>query len=316
MKVGYIGGFWATNIGNSFYNLGALYLLKKVFGKENVYFIPDPPQWMWNVKKNYDFISKIDLDVVFISGPCFNQNIGKVYKEIFDNLTKKNIGIAFISSGAAEYTLEETDYVKDFLSDYRVEFIMTRDEKTYELYKNMNIKVFNGLCTSMFLNDEVKSIPIIKDENYNVFNFSKLSEPIIYKVNDKFLIKKRYLKKFQNSLDGLKIIRTNNSMFSRFKKFLFDRDNVYYSDLPYGYISILKNANLVFSDRVHTCACALIMGSKAMYVKSSKRSMDGRNNLFNRIGAKDIFNKPVGLDFDYINFEKKEMEKFLLEYFK
>ena len=56
MKIGYIAGFWATNIGNSFYNLGALYLLKKIFGEQNVFFIPDPPQWLWNVNNEYDFI--------------------------------------------------------------------------------------------------------------------------------------------------------------------------------------------------------------------------------------------------------------------
>jgi hypothetical protein len=39
MKIGYIGGFWATNIGNSFYDLGVLHLLEKLYGKENVYFI-------------------------------------------------------------------------------------------------------------------------------------------------------------------------------------------------------------------------------------------------------------------------------------
>ena len=58
------------------------------------------------------------------------------------------------------------------------------------------------------------------------------------------------------------------------------------------------------------------MGSKAMYVRSSKRSLDGRNNLFNRIGAGDIFDKPISLDFDYINSEKNKMENFLIEYFK
>ena len=28
-KVGYVGGFWASNIGNSFYNIGAIHILKK-----------------------------------------------------------------------------------------------------------------------------------------------------------------------------------------------------------------------------------------------------------------------------------------------
>ncbi len=318
MKIGYIAGFWATNIGNSFYNLGALYLLKKIFGEQNVFFIPDPPQWLWNVNNEYDFISKLDLDIVFISGPCLDHRfLKKIYKKIFDNLTKNNTKIVFISAGAGTYSSTEKNDNEDFLNDYKIELIMTRDENTYNLYKNTKIKTFNGLCTSMFLNNAVNTAPVINKQEYNIFNFSKSDEPIIEKVEHKYVVKKKkFFQKFQNTLDGLKVIRTNNSMFNRFKQIVYDRDNIYYSDLPWGYISILKNANLVFSDRVHTCACALIMGSKAMYVRSSKRSLDGRYSLFNRIGAGDIFDKPISLNFDYINSEKNKMEIFLTEYFK
>ena len=40
-KVAYIGGCWSTNIGNAFFNLGADYVLKQVFGDENVYMVAD-----------------------------------------------------------------------------------------------------------------------------------------------------------------------------------------------------------------------------------------------------------------------------------
>jgi hypothetical protein len=314
MKIGYIGGFWATNIGNSFYNLGALYLLKEVYGEDNVYFIPDPPQWMWKVDNNYDFISNINLDMVFISGPCLNYSISRVYKRIFDNFKKNNIKIAFISTGASEYTQEESIFVKNFLSEYQIEFIMTRDEETYNLYKDSKFKTFNGLCTSMFLNDAVKVIPVNNNKQYIVFNFAKFQEPIITKENDKYILtKKSIFSGFQKTLDNLKVIRTNNSMFCRLKYILFDRDNIYYSDLPYGYISILKHSNLVFSDRVHTCACTLIMGGKAMYIKGSKRSHDGRNNLFKRIKVDSIYEEPTSLDFDYINQEKEKMKTYLMK---
>ena len=314
MKIGYIGGFWATNIGNSFYNLGAIYLLENIYGKENVYFTPDPPQWMWKVNNNYDFISNIDLDLVFISGPCLNYSIERVYKKIFDSFKKNNIKIAFISTGASEYTKEESEFVNHFLEQYEIEFMMTRDEETYNLYKNYKFDTYNGLCTSMFLNDAVNVIPMNKKEEYNVFNFAKFKEPIIENRDGEYNIaEKSIFTSFQKSLDDLKVIRTNNSMFCRLKYILFDRDSIYYSDLPYGYISILKHSNLVFSDRVHTCACTLIMGGKAMYVKGSKRSHDGRNNLFKRIGVHKIYNKPVSLNFEYINQEKEKMINYLME---
>jgi hypothetical protein len=312
MKVGYIGGFWATNIGNSFYNLGAKYLLNEVYGKENVYFIPDPPQWMWKVKNNYDFISNVDLDLIFISGPCLNYEIENVYKEIFDNFKENNIKIAFISVGTSNYTKDESSFVQKFLNNYEIEFMLTRDEETYELYKNCSFLTYNGLCTSMFLNDAVNVIPMKDKEDYSVMNFSIFTEPNIENIDGEYIFSKRKPFQFQKLLDNKKIIRINNTMFCRFKQAIFNRDNIYYSDLPYGYISILKHANIVFSDRVHTCAGTLIMGGKAMYIKGSKRSHDGRNNLFKRIKVNAIHEKPISLDFAYINEEKNKMVEYLL----
>lgn len=57
--VGYIGGSWASNIGNSFYNLGAIWFLKEIFGEDNVFFIPDSP--IINHQKNS---SRLSLGVI------------------------------------------------------------------------------------------------------------------------------------------------------------------------------------------------------------------------------------------------------------
>ena len=311
MKVGYIGGFWASNIGNSFYNLGALYLLKEVYGKDNVYFIPDPPCWMWKVKNHYDFISNVDLDLIFISGPCLNYDILDIYKPIFNSFKKNNTKIAFISTGASNYTEDEAKFVKNFLSQYDVQFMSTRDEETYSLYKDCTFPVYNGLCTSMFLNDAVNVIPMNSHEEYNVMNFAFLSEPFIGNIGNTYSVEKRRFFNFQKTLDGLKVVRTNNDIFTRVKYKLFNRDNIYYSDLPYGYLSILKHSNKVFSDRVHTCAATLIFGGKAMYIKGSKRSHDGRNNLFKRIKADSIYTEPTSLNFEFIKKEKDDMRIFI-----
>jgi hypothetical protein len=159
----------------------------------------------------------------------------------------------------------------------------------------------------MFLNDAVNIIPINNNEKYNVSNFSFFHEPFIKKENNSYIVTKRRFFQFQKKLLNKKIIRPNNSMFSRIKYFLFNRSNIYYSDLPYGYLSIFKHADNVFSDRVHSCAATLILGGKAMYIKGSKRSCDGRNNLFKRIKAESIYKMPTSLNFQYINKEKKKM---------
>ncbi len=322
MKIGYIGGFWATNIGNSFYNLGSLYLLKKVFGENDVYFIPDPPQEYWStIKNDYKWIQNLDLDLFIITGPSFNKMHIDVFKDIFDVLKSKNKKIAYLSVSASDYTEEEADLVSKFLNNYPVEFIMTRDEITYNLYKDkVNTKIFNGICTSMFLNDAV-NVPKVNDD-YIVSNFSYFKEPYIEYKNNSWIHKHSFLPSFQNTINGYKVVRPNNSFFiTKFPKLhkgglIFNRENIYYSDLPYGYLSILKSAKKVFSDRVHTCAAALILGGEAMYIKGTKRSGDGRKNLFARIGLNDIFNKPIKLDFELIAKEKESMEFFLNDYKK
>ena len=50
-KVAYVGGYWGTNIGNAFFNIGADYVLKKVFGDENVKIIMDQPGYIQSFSK-------------------------------------------------------------------------------------------------------------------------------------------------------------------------------------------------------------------------------------------------------------------------
>lgn len=80
---------------------------------------------------------------------------------------------------------------------------------------------------------------------------------------------------------------------------------MYHSDLPFGYLSLIKSAKYIFSDRVHTCAAGLILGNQCMYIKGQKRSRDGRSNLFFRLGVDDIFDRPTTLNMAYIESEKK-----------
>ena len=314
MKVGYIGGHWSTNIGNSFYNIGAMHILKKVYGKENVTLIPDPPQIYWpSIKNDFDLIAQLELDLIIISGPILGVNLIDVYSDRFEKITRQNCSIGFISAGAVLYSSEEADKVSSFLNKYDIEFVFTRDTKTYNLYKSkLNTNVYDGLCTSMFLNDAL--IIDRLSEEYIVYNFPYLNEPIINNYGGKWIINNRKLhQSFQKSLFECPIVRLHtrpyipNIKFIKSNRLVFTRENMYYSDLPYGYLSIIKSSKYVFSDRVHTNAAGLILGSKCMYIERNIRSRDNRKSLFIRLGLEDIFSKPVSLDFDYVESEKNKM---------
>ena len=45
-----------------------------------------------------------------------------------------------------------------------------------------------------------------------------------------------------------------------------------------------------------------------MYIKGQKRSKDGRNNIFLRLGLPEIYDKPVLLNMPYIESEKIKMK--------
>lgn len=314
MNIGYIGGFWSSNIGNSFYNIGMLWLLKSLHGDRNIHFLPDPPQVNWPTLKNdYDFISKVNIDLYIISGPVLGYGISQMYSRIFDEISKKGGRIGFVSAGALEYTENEAQFVSKFLNSYNVSFVFTRDAETFKLYCNkLKSFVYDGLCTSMFLNDAICP-PKINDD-YVVTNFNFWHEPVIKNVNDSWIIENNLFSKRQDHISGLPVVRLQsagivpNFRFFRTSKFLYTRPNMYYSDLPYGYLSILRSSKLVFSDRVHTCAAGLIFGAECMYIKGQRRSRDGRNNIFSRLGLHEIFNKPVVLDIPFIELEKKKMK--------
>ena len=76
-------------------------------------------------------------------------------------------------------------------------------------------------------------------------------------------------------------------------------------------MSIYKSAETVFTDRVHTCCAALVMGSKSMYIKASSRSKQKRYELLPRLGVENIFTKPCSLDFNFIGDEKNKLLNFL-----
>lgn len=319
VKIGYIGGFWATNIGNSVYNLGTIYLLTKLYGKKNIYFLNDPPAHFWNEngenpKKSFDFLSHVtDVDIILVSGPVLSKRLPSVYRKIFSTLMKRGIKIGYISAGLSYYDSEEINILQNFFQEFPPYFIITRDEVSFSMLKKMNKKInlYNGICTGFYIGNAVNIIPM-DISSYIVYNFARKNEPVFSINNNKINFRKRKITdSFPKTLDGNLIIRTVSEGFKYFKFLIFNRPNVYYSDLPHNYLSIYKHAKLVLSERVHTCVATLSLGGKAMYIAHSKRSLQKRRYLFDRLNLFKIYEKPISLDFNILSEEKNKLEKFL-----
>lgn len=308
LKVAYIGGSWSSNIGNAFYNLGTGAILSSI-DKVDSYFIPDPPHWKEHVNNDFDIIGNLDVDLVILTGPCLNLKLPKIFSRSFARLTKRGVRLGFLSAGMSLYDEGEAKAVKNFLEQFKPSFIFTRDRDTYEFLKILDdVILYDGLCTSMFLNNALK-VPDLALERYYVFNFDGNKEPFIELTDEGYYRIHNPRRKPQDNLNGLPIIRTDNRSITDGYNRIYSSSNVYHSDLPYGYLSILKGAEVVFSERVHTCASTLILGGTALFVPVAKRSFEKRSRLFDRLGIPDIFEQPSRLDFKYIESEKAKMKQ-------
>ena len=118
-KVAFIGGYWAPNIGNAFFNLGAEYVLKQVFGEENVTMVFDQPAYItqWNTNKGnppwaIDYWSHLNVDYVVLLGPVITKAFLNIWKPTLDKLKERGIGYMILSAGMMKYDDEVIKNVK------------------------------------------------------------------------------------------------------------------------------------------------------------------------------------------------------------
>jgi hypothetical protein len=330
VRIAYVGGFWATNVGNAFYNLGVVNALTRAVPESDVYFLPDLASTYWETGSAYDVVEDVDVDLWVFSGPAFSDHLlGQ--RDLCRAIEERGKRFAFVSVGAWRYTAEEWAAVEEVLTERReaLAFVCTRDRRTYELARELPCPVHDGLCGSMFLDDAV-AVPPLARAPYVVLNFATRNEPVIELRDGAFTIeprsaaepRRRTLRRRGDRTDAptwpvrigpYDVVRTRSEPFSRRADTVFDRPNLHYSDMPHGYLAIYKSAEVVFTDRVHTCAATLILGGTARYVSTTDRSRDGRYELLRRIGADAALERPTQLDRSLISAEKEAMLRFLRE---
>jgi hypothetical protein len=316
MRAAFIGGFWSRNIGNSFYNIGTEIFLKKI-GVENVFFIPDPPQWEHpELNSDLDIIGLLDVDVVILTGPCLNLRLHSIYSRIFDKLKQRGVPFGFLSAGMSLYDEGEARFVADFLQEYCPKFLFTRDLRTYELLGRHGLRdIRDGICLSFYLSDLAGGLPSLATPPYALLGFDE-AEPVLAgsrlegfstlaKESSFFMRPKPIPCEF---IDGLPVLRIRNDSSALPVSKIYSRPNSYHSDIPYGHLTLIKNSKFVLSERVHTCAAALALGTPVQYISHSPRSREQRFSLFANVGASDIQRKPIQLDSAFVSERKNRLE--------
>ena len=264
MRVSLVAGAWSSNIGNAFFNLGAEWLLRDIGCL--VRFFPESPRWKKDVKTHFDVIAHLDCDAVVLNGPCLHERLAYVYRQTFSELYSRGIKVGYLSAGMSRYDREEAKNVVCFLREFPPLFVCTRDAETAEAISGLvACPVFNGICTSMFLNDAINPVPIVTDP-YIVLNFDGDYEPeLSFDAGEAAVIIRKRASRFPDQLLGREVVRTSNLSIDEGYARIYRKPNTYHSDLPYGYCSVLKYADLVLSERVHTCTTALVYGSRAVH---------------------------------------------------
>lgn len=329
----YIGGFWSTNIGNSFYNLGCMYLLNQAIPNGEIRFLSDPPGWFWNEnrknpKNALDYIGFLKTDYIIISGPALNKQFKNVWGPTLEKLKHKRTKLILMSIGSLEYTNEEEEICRELLKKVPPYILMSRDEQTYEIYKDLAEYSYNGICGGFYapeifhpcetdlgdyivLNFESIPEPVFKigvDNTKSDYHFDFLNNKWTITLRKKYGLSNLFSKGVPDKLDKYKITRTRHRVNAVSTKKLFNKKNIFAADIPYSYLNIYANTKATFSDRVHACAVTLAYGNPAMLF-----SMSPRAKIFERFNLKDIKKRPIIIPKAQLENEKLNQIKFLKE---
>jgi len=348
----YCGGFWSTNIGNSFFDLGIIHLLEKACPNDRIVFCDEQPGNYWtesgtNPQNALNYIDSINSEYLAIAGPLLNKDFPKLWGDTFEKLFKKGVKLLLISVGCSAYTEEELDICRKFLKKYPPHMLISRDEYTYNNFKDLATHSYNGICCAFYIPDVYQSYKTDLDK-YIVLNFDGSPlPPLVDKIvalagmeneptfefgnGGKHDFKFDFLGKFwnldykhkpirlknlfrnlsiksPNNIGDFKIIRTKHRTNSMSRREAFSKTNTFVSDIPFNYFNIYANTEVIFSNRVHACVATLAFGKPAMFFSDTPR---GR--LFERFEhLADIKKQPVSIPQHVLELEKKKQLEFLI----
>lgn len=319
MKAIYVAGFWSTNIGNAFFDIGVLYVLKKIFGEQNVGLFQTLPDYAYGItpKKNYyNYIEKLQCNYLFCGGPLFASSLPLLWKEIFYYLSKKGVKLVFISAGAEAYTDKEESLQVNLLKDLKPYCLISRDSETYRRYSKYFTISYDGICFAFFCSDYYNQNYLEPTKNI-VINFDKgddydlegilINGPHEYRYSENIKRNPRF--NTISEISGYTIIRTNHCANPYVRNDVFRKDNTVISDTPEIYLNIYKNTYATFSERVHACVPTLAFGNYATLIGETPRSL-----LFDRLGLQDIRRRLVKLDKSYLDKEKESLIYFIAQH--
>jgi hypothetical protein len=335
-------GYWSTNIGNSFFQLGAEYALKQVLPEARVMFVSDQPGY-WTTRRGSPenalrLVEHLPLDYLVIPGPYLRPEFPGIWGRTLSALRDRGVKIIALGVGMMNYEAESIAKYRRWLGEYPPYVFATRDSFTYASLGDLAENAYDGLDLAFFAPDYC--VPPTLEGNFVVLNFDKIPEPRIC-IGEaggsrachysfafdgqtwqlRFSTIRRALSRrfrfypfvdaffpssYPDRLAGYDLVRTDHRSSPFLRRKVFKAPNAFVADVPFDYLAIYANSVLTLSDRVHACAVTLAYGKPAMLISRTPRA-----RLLERVGAMEVTHQPVTVPKERIDKEKAQLLHFL-----
>ncbi len=342
-RIGVLTGYWSTNIGNAFFQLGAQYALNRAYPGAHVFLIGDQPGY-WNTRKGnpsnaLDYAKHLDLDAVVVLGPYVRPEMEGITGQMLRAQHRKGAKIIVLAAGMMQYDKDTIALSRRLMAECPPHIFTTRDTETFEALGDLATHAYDGVDVATFVSEVFPRVPTDL-EPYMVLNFDQIPEPVIgpkegfsgrvdrtFEFDGRewcvrqarkrtewsyrrraypFLDAMLFRQPGPERVDGRLVLRTDH----RYNPFLmlksYRSPNTYVGDIPHTYLSIYANSQLTISNRVHACVATVSYGNPAMLFTRSPRAY-----LLKRLGLEGIKDRPQRVDLAFLRREKAALISWL-----
>ncbi|MHC4074932.1 MAG: polysaccharide pyruvyl transferase family protein [Planctomycetota bacterium] len=197
MKIVVAGGYWSSNIGNAFFNLGAIYQLKRACLQDRVVMLSDRAGY-WDFlrhrepKNSFCFLEHAKYDYLVLQGSVLGPRLRTVWQDSLAKIVRKGTKLILLGVGISEHTQKDIQECRELLKQSPPFILVSRDDFTYQNFHDLSEYSYNGIDNGFFVSDVFR--PFETDlPPYIALNFDKLVEPSILvrnnaAINDNSLI--------------------------------------------------------------------------------------------------------------------------------
>lgn len=277
----YYNNCWMTNIGEAFIDIGACKLLNNlnsfnVIGQSSMseWYLRDFRKRVYTGSviskiRGKKAIQRINLtncfklqdyykpDYFVLAGMFASEQMANSEtQDILNVLKKRGTEIIFLGLGGEHYNNKERDYFSHFLDSLSPKLVVTRDNATYESYKDV-AECYDGIDCALWVSEVYNPQHFLCDEYFCV-TFNRREEPSILELGIK---------------NTDKIVRPIHSLYgtSPYSNSL-KKEKVFLSDSPIDYLSLYANAKAVYTDMVHATLVSLMYETPVKYFYFDHRS--------------------------------------------